>query len=288
MIFRNASAPLFYPGCPINWQAPLNWGLAAWWKAFPSTAGRQLPDLTGRYPAFFDAGFGDSSTTSGFGACARAGAWTELRCDGLDDGLTVANVLDAGSNMTVAAWIRRTNTLERHEVISKESTTGVGGWELSVLSNDLVEFGVFTNDYNLARSTTTLTSLTQYYHLCGVRDAAAGLITLYVNGVAEGTGGAGSPPSPGADVLRIATAPAGGRNFGGAIEEIRVSMRASTAKEVSMLYRASLLGYPQELLRPAWPSAWMPSVGRATKNTRSMMLGMLHGTERQLGIGRLG
>jgi hypothetical protein len=77
--------------------------------------------------------------------------------------------------------------------------------------------------------------------------------------------------------------------FQGVIDDVRFYNRAPSASEIRALYQASLLGYPQELNWQTWPPAFTrTAAGRTTKNTRSFMLGMMHGMERRLGMGRVG
>jgi hypothetical protein len=145
---------------------------------------------------------------------------------------------DTTNNMTVTAWIRRDSTGSRDEIISKESSLGSGlGWEFSVLGSNVLEFGTFNGSYPVAVGATTISANTTYF-VVGIRDGTTEH-RVYVNGVEDGSGGV--PTSVGANTsnLLIGASPvAGGREFGGYLEDIRLYTRVLSDNEIQALSTA--------------------------------------------------
>lgn len=156
-----------------------------------------------------------------------------LTFDGASSYLNCGNVLDSTTNMTACAWVRRSVAGVRHEIFSKEGAAN--GWELSVLDSNVAEFGVFNGGFPATTGTTNIAVGTTF-HVCGVRDATAGLLRIYINGVQEGTAAAGAAGTASGENFNIGRRPNASRYFNGAIEDPRVYNRALSADEVQTLY----------------------------------------------------
>jgi hypothetical protein len=157
------------------------------------------------------------------------------------DGLT--NYIDCGDNLdfgtgvafTAMAWVKRSATGVRHEILSKEPQAGGTGWELSIQVWDGAEFGNFNGSFPVVQSTTTLASNT-LHHVCGVYDTTAALLRMYIDGVQEATTATGATGSVNTQSLVIGNGPWPLRVFNGLMEDVRVYNRALTADEVQTIY----------------------------------------------------
>jgi hypothetical protein len=148
---------------------------------------------------------------------------------------TGASLVDTvRNNYTVAAWVR---------------LDSLGGFATAVSQDGAVNSGYFLQysgqDNRFAFSFVGIRALAptppttgEWYHLVGVRDAAAGALRLYVNGSLAGTASAcvGSPAE--GDTV-IGRAQYGGSQvdfWRGAIDQVHVYDRALTDAEVTELY----------------------------------------------------
>lgn len=172
-----------------------------------------------------------------------------LTFDGASSYLNCGNVLQATTDMTASAWVRRSAVGVRHEIFSTEA--GAAGWEMSLLASNFAEFGVFNGGYPVAVSTTSFAAGTTY-HVCGVRDSAAGLLRIYVNGVQEATTAMGGAPVASGAAFNIGRQPNGTRYFNGSMEDTRVYNRALSAAEVQLLYLARGRDYVYNGLVGRW------------------------------------
>ena len=79
-----------------------------------------------------------------------------------------------------------------------------------------------------------------WYHICGVRDSAAGLLRVFVNGVEENTAAAGAAPVNTTQALQIGRSAVGGgsRYFEGMIEDVRIYNRTLTASKIANIFNA--------------------------------------------------
>jgi hypothetical protein len=242
---------------PVNWEAPLNRGLLAWWQVLPQRmGGRRLLDLTGVYPMTF-AALGASSATQGWAPTRRVGGWGEVRLN--DDGGTVQGspgVLQPIHNapaVTLAGWARQA-TIDVREYLwaAFDATTRwqVETWEDGFLYIELnATYGGF--DYSTAISAGV------WFHLAVVFDGAGATnpdrLKVYVNGQAQALSFGGTIPSAWPDVVGVPALlgrhPAGTFPWHGAVDDWRLWLRALPAPEVQTLVRRSRLRSPQELRR---------------------------------------
>jgi hypothetical protein len=299
-------------GFPVNRQAPLNRGLAVWLKVLPQRmGGKRWVDLLGRFDATFT-GVGAGSATSGWGATQRPGGWGEVRFDGTDDVLDVGSppALDniLGQNPgTVMLWLKP-NTMGNAVIIGKNDANSVNaGWWLENIITTPSE-GVVGFRYVVERATVNMrigaASPTDHAwtHITVVGDGTlvAANQKMYYNSVLQtlttSGDGTGINGSDAAETLFIGNnRPATSSTvalskYKGSIDDIQLYNRMLSETEIDQVYQESLQGYPTKLNWLTYPPVLTrtPAAGRTTKNTRSFMLGMLHGMQRGLGIGRLG
>jgi hypothetical protein len=146
----------------------------------------------------------------------------------------VYNFPSGAATNSVMTWVRRAAVGARHDLISKEQS-GATGYELSCLSSNLAEFGLFDGrNYRVVASTTTI-AINTTYHLCGTYDGTS--LRLYVNGVLEKTG-AYSTGSTNTYNLNFGRRPAASNYLNGQLEDIRIYNRALSADEVLTIYNA--------------------------------------------------
>lgn len=110
-----------------------------------------------------------------------------LALDGSASYVDMGRTVDAETNFTVIARVRRKVASVRHDIVSSEPGVALG-YTLTLLSNNHVGFGVFTGtSYPFAEGTTALTDTHKIYHLVGQRDAVASLYRVFADGKQEGT-----------------------------------------------------------------------------------------------------
>jgi hypothetical protein len=258
----------------INWGAPLNQGLLGWWLTLPwLRVGPRLLDVTGRYPA------GAINMAPGVLSTGRPGGWGALPFDGTTNHMDVPNLNLTTSSLTLMAWVKPTliRSVIRQQFtgyiilgyISTGHLLSTDGALLHGLSEDSTwQHTAFTYRPNTAAGWRSFRN--------GVLGATATSTTLPTNHLGLN--------------LTFGAYPGGGEDFAGVMDDWRIYSRALSDEEVWEVYQASLQGYPRELNWRTFPPVLTttPPAGRITKNTRSFMLGMLHGMERRLGIGRPG
>lgn len=172
--------------------------------------------------------------------------------------IDLGNVYDASVDFSVGVWVTRNATGARHDLVSKEAASAEG-YVLAILFSDVATFGVFNGGFPIVESVSTIGSGVTA-HLLGVRDDAAGLLRMFVNGTQEATASAGGAPSASGDNLNIGRRPSGGGlNYADAtIAEVGIWSAALDASEAAMLAKGlcPLLVRPQSLL------AYLPLYGR--------------------------
>jgi hypothetical protein len=280
-------------GNPVNWAAPLNRGLRYWWRVLPlQTGGNSWRDLCYEQSATM-AGMLPTTNVKGFGLLPRPGGAGELRFNGstssVSTGLTSVNFGWTDTTKAVSVWVRALGTAP---------TGAQGGYEGAYVVGDSGEtYGLSRmnlsggGDFWYAHAwdgaeiqvgtACTIGAWTQLWYVL-----TGGNVRLYKDGVLKGTIACGTVPG-GTNLMYFGSNGGGARWFNGAIDDVRVYDRAPSASEIAALYTASKQGYPQELNWQVWPPAWARTPpGRVTKNTRSFMLGMVHGMQRGLGSGR--
>ncbi len=108
---------------------------------------------------------------------------SSVKFDGSTAYVSFGNVFEGTNDFTAEAWIFTTTTANTHTIVSKQSATR--GYALDITTGK-PRFTVINSagtSFSATSSTVLITS--KWYHVAGVRDSAAGLIRLYVNGVEE-------------------------------------------------------------------------------------------------------
>ena len=206
------------------------------------------PGLAGTHRWLLDEGGGMTATDSVGAANLTAtgsptwvagrdtGAGTAVHLDGTGDFLaTVGPAVDTQSSYTVSAWV----TLDRKPgqwatIAGQDSATGSSAFFLQYGNQDGA--GVFAFSYDgEPRATYQIDPVAgQWYHVVGVRDAAAQTLTLYVNGQKVGSSsvcGGTTPSGP----LTIGRGQYNGNPvdyWPGSIDDVRTFDRALGADEI--------------------------------------------------------
>jgi len=228
-----------YTSATTSGQSTVSVGAAGWWK---------LDD-------------GESPTAADFSGTGNVGTVNASTNWSSDNGgsavfagagqiATAGTVVNTAKSFSVAAW-------------AKITSTPTGSWQ-TVISQQGSKAAGFSLDYNptagrwaFDRATTDVAAptlaganstaapaLNTWTHLLGTYDASTGKMTLYVNGVAQGTATDTTPiASTGALAIgRGYAAGAAAQYFNGSISKAQVYNRVLTAAEASSLYSGGTAG----------------------------------------------
>ena len=164
---------------------------------------------------------------------ARAASGSVLRFDGVDDFVRAdRNVQD---DFTLEAWIRTSASLDGASVddgrglIYADFEGTADDFGTSVL-NGKFAFGVGSPDTTIQSVATVATG--DWVHVAAVRTRSSGRLEVYVNGVLEAAGTAGTQALAASPDLAIGGNVGGGRHFQGEIDEIRVWSTARTGNQI--------------------------------------------------------
>ncbi len=168
-----------------------------------------------------------------------------LAFDGKDDYVDMSGrTLKVLENWTVCAWVKVDQIGTRQEILCKEGGNKDGthglGYELSIHSKGEVEFGVFdgSGKWPIAKSGGDVVKASRWHHVAGVRDAKAGLLRVYVDGVERATGPAGGPPKTSRETVQIGRSTFKKHYLKGLIDDVRIYERALSAEAVRKLFEA--------------------------------------------------
>ncbi|GAA4629722.1 glycoside hydrolase family 2 [Actinoallomurus vinaceus] len=149
---------------------------------------------------------------------------------------TGAAILDTTGNYSVSAWVKLDRRGSFATAVSQDGDTNSAFYLQYSGADDRFAFS-FAGVRALAPAAP---QTGQWYHLTGVRDAATGTLTLYVNGEKAGTASAClGDPSTGHTV--IGRGKYGGNQvdfWPGALDQVHVFDRALSADDVAALYRS--------------------------------------------------
>jgi len=221
-------------------------GIAALIALHPTTVSAQSSGLVAAYS--FNEGSGttvtDVSGNSLNGTIVGA-TWTTdakygkaLSFNGTSSYVDLGNpaLLQLTGSMTVEAWIKAAaNPSDDGQIVAKSNGSG---WQLKTSPDTGSQtFGMQVtgpSGVSAQRYTTTIRSLGVWYHVAGVYDAAAGTLSLYLNGVLDnGTlRNAVATVQTNASVNVNIGRRTGGFYFNGIIDEVRIYNRALSATEV--------------------------------------------------------
>lgn len=199
----------------------------------------------------FDQGTGtsapDSSGNGNHATLAAGASWTTGKVGPYAVSLTGATnsfvtapvpVVDTSRSYTVAAWVKPSNLTSHRTFVSMDGSS-ISPFYLQMFNGQL-NFTTRGSDSPLAVAT-TVTGPTavagSWYHVAGVVDSVARTITLYVNGVAQGS-------APYLTSWKANSATTVGRAkwngasvdfFAGAIDDVRLEGRVMSASEIAAL-----------------------------------------------------
>jgi hypothetical protein len=255
-----AASPVYTPD-PVNWHAALNAGLVAWWLGLPSSdGGTQLWDLCG----INHGGLSNFGSGNGWQPTARAGGWTQLKCNGtnstvqIPNGSTVANgspLSVTGAALTFGGWIFPTVSNAYQVVLLK---AGVGQTRQYALYLNAAGTGfvyVVLNGASLSGSlaVSPTWSTNAWNHIFLTYNGAT--VTIYINGVsASATACTGNIAEVSNSAVYLGYDSINSSfPLSGYLDDMRVYNRCLSSQEMANLYNESRQGYPTLLnrLRPA-------------------------------------
>lgn len=244
--------PLLSHTSPINWRAPLNRGLLRWWRSLPQQHGGNVwRDLTRKS----DMTINGPTASHAMGLPGGSGCYT---FDGSNDYAQAGPIdLTSVTQLTVAMWLywgASGPAVDYPIETSANSSSTANAFYLN--------YGQATGSTQVrlrgtsAQSVANFTSPTSnvWHQIVYCLDIPAGgsCFTVYVNGVAQSL--SYSATSQNATSFGNHTWNFGARNgasnfFTGRFGDVRVYNRILSASEAQQLYRASRVGYPNELRR---------------------------------------
>jgi hypothetical protein len=243
---------------PVNWEAPLNRGLLAWWQVLPqSMGGTRLLDLTGRAPMVLT-GFGASSAIQGWGPTWRPGGWGELRwptSSTVQGSVAAPGLLANAPAVTLSVWAWQ-RVLDVPGYLWSQYTSTTVQWSVETFNdgNIYIELNVGSGnfgsiDYSTVMAAQAWTHLVVVFQGSGA--APADRLKLYVNGLPKTLSYSGTIPSVWPDIrpapLVFGRSGSAAGAWDGKLDDWRIWLRALAAPEVQQLYLRSRLRSPTEL-----------------------------------------
>jgi RHS repeat-associated protein len=195
------------------------------------SSGTTVPDSTGDDTA--TASSGVTWTTANGGAAVFNGAAS----------ITAGPSVDTGGSFTVSAWVDLTATSSTSVAVAQYGKQ-VPGFDLRCDQNGKWAFARWNSDTPAPTTKYMATSnaaapLNTWTHLVGVDDATTGLMTLYVNGVAQTTTATDATPFSASGNLVIGRGEytgIPGTGWTGDINDVQVYPSALTAAQISAIY----------------------------------------------------
>jgi hypothetical protein len=203
-----------------------NLGLVGYWS-FDDATGTKATDFSGRG----NTGTLTSMEPSDWMSGKRGSA---LTFDGVDEYVSVtdAAVLNVDSNFSLTAWVKLSTSGQDNAVY--DSGTQSQRWLVQIESGGKIDF-VERNIADNLSNTALVPNI--WYHIAIVKSGDSGTnLTLYLNGVADGTASVGSVTTPSGDKRIGGWTENNDQAFNGAIDEIRLYNRALAVSEVAALY----------------------------------------------------
>lgn len=232
---------------PVS-NSPLNRGLVGWWLALPQRmGGGRWMDLCGKSHGVFTG----SPTWSG--SVGRPGGFGCLKFGTAGQLVTVSstNLLTGQNEFTVSGWCQHVNNVSFDDLaIAYSYDSGVGdGWYLNSDGNSASKIVARKYEsYSVASAVAdSATATATWFHYC-VTCTTAGLLTLYVNGVAQSTTAtrSGTISNNNSTIIGAGTHDSGRIH---ALDDVRINARCMSADEAVALYNDSRTGYQQTLNR---------------------------------------
>jgi hypothetical protein len=229
---------------PINWDHPLNRGLAAWWLALPQwSGGSKWYDLVGK---------NDGTLTNGpvWVGVDRSGGVSAVSFDGVDDIVDVPHTGDLTftGQFTVAAWARSTGVTRFAYLGGKADPGDWNGYYITIHDTTGLPtvYSLQASTFQSANVSTVVKNDKKWHLIVGTFDGTQ--LRCYLDGVG-GSAAAASAPTSNTSPFRIGSSNVTGRRFTGQIADVRMYGRGLSAAEVASLYDLSRQSYSGVLNR---------------------------------------
>jgi len=144
--------------------------------------------------------------------------------------------LDITTSITLAAWVKFTNTGSQETIIAKRNC-----WELAKSSAETVIMSVYQTTNKFTLSTTTLSADTWYYI---VGTYTSGTMQIYINGVLDKTDTSYTGSIDTSAYNTTVGQLNGSTYYTGQIDEVKVYNAVKTTDEIVTNYRAGLAAHP--------------------------------------------
>ena len=219
-------------GIRLDKSHPLNRGLVACYL-FNEGDGKIVQDLSGNgnHGTIHNMAF-PPTAASGWNAGRRG---TALDFDGANDYVEITNNpslnFGVGESFSVQAWVKFAGS-DASQTIYRSSTASAK-FILERRSGGLVRFQIRGTNVT---STTNIND-GNYHHILGIRNGSTGVLSLYIDGVSEGTP-TGTDTGSVTDTAnhRIGARQNDTELFNGIIDEVRIYNRVLSAEEIKQLY----------------------------------------------------
>ena len=182
-----------------------------------------------------------------------SGNTNSIMLDGDGDNVEVGDAvaLRVTGSLTLATWIKRNTLGETMDIVGKwNSGVNKRSYRFVLRSDNKLQMVISSTGTNttLMRSYTnaTLTDTSNWHHVAGVFDAAAGpptTLALYIDGVPQGTTDEEAPQSSiDLNDSKVFIGDRDGANFefNGKIDDVRIYNTALTAQEIAVLANPAL------------------------------------------------
>lgn len=168
-----------------------------------------------------------------------------LQFDGSENRVTLCDApeFQIGDPFTVEAWINASAwkaAAWQGSIVTKDGASGTG-FALRAGNNGTLDFVMGTTAGWQSAQTTAIMNTNQWYHVGAV--VANGSISVYINGVLEGSQSYSGTPMAGTSPLTIGESPGfPGRVWSGVIDEVRVWNTARSEAELNANMASPLTG----------------------------------------------
>lgn len=226
-------------GTQLNWSAPLNNGLVAFWILNEGT-GNTAHDLSNNNNIGTLNNISDPPTITSGWNIGRTGV--ALNLDGVDDYINIGkppSLLIPGA-MTVEAWVRfeRFESGQNYRIVSKQGGPGARSWNINTEGN-VCAFQIARDANTLIGAYGSAINIKEWTQLVGVYIPGIE-VSIYKNGILEQRNTTNIPLSQyinnGLDI-NIGRRPDGMGYIPGSIDQVRIWNRPPSSSEIDQLYR---------------------------------------------------
>ncbi|MBK9734023.1 MAG: HYR domain-containing protein [Saprospiraceae bacterium] len=173
-----------------------------------------------------------------------------LAFDGVDDHITMGdvNAVDGISQMTIEAWVYRTNTSGFNSIVNKTfSQSGDIGIQLHLFDPNDVYFRLASGSDAFGYTTGNQIPINSWVHIAAVFDGTAtgnaNRVKIYINGVQKTLSFLGTIPSVTPNTtapLQIAFPSPGAQYWNGKMDEVRIWTTARTSTQILSNFNSEL------------------------------------------------